>query len=72
MIEMIIIIIAFLIIVLLEMKNIISSKNKVKVAGIFSFFILISLILSLLLSINKRPLSPADLIEMIFNMLRVK
>lgn len=69
---MIIIIIAFLIIVLLEMKNIISSKNKVKVAGIFSFFILISLILSLLLSINKRPLSPADLIEMIFNMLRVK
>lgn len=69
---MIIIIIAFLIIVLLEMKNIISSKNKVKVAGIFSFFILISLILSLLLSINKRPLSPADLIEMIFNMLGVK
>ncbi len=69
---MIIIIIAFLIIVLLEMKNIISSKNKVKVAGIFSFFILISLILSLLLSMNKRPLSPADLIEMIFNMLGVK
>ncbi|SHI61599.1 hypothetical protein SAMN05444401_1155 [Clostridium amylolyticum] len=72
MIEMIIIIIAFLIIVLLEMKNIISSKNKLKVAGIFSFFILISLILSLLLSMNKRPLSPADLIEMIFNMLGVK
>lgn len=69
---MIIIIIAFLIIVLLEMKNIISSKNKVKVAGIFLFFILISLILSLLLSMNKRPLSPADLIEMIFNMLGVK
>lgn len=69
---MIIIIIAFLIIVLLEMKNIVSSKNKIKVAGIFSFFILISLILSLLLSINKRPLSPADLIEMIFNMLGVK
>ncbi|WP_073004491.1 hypothetical protein [Clostridium amylolyticum] len=69
---MIIIIIAFLIIVLLEMKNIISSKNKLKVAGIFSFFILISLILSLLLSMNKRPLSPADLIEMIFNMLGVK
>lgn len=69
---MIIIIIAFLIIILLEMKNIISSKNKIKVAGIFSFFILISLILSVLLSINKRPLSPADLIEMIFNMLGVK
>lgn len=69
---MIIIIIAFLIIVLLEMKNIVFSKNKVKVAGIFSFFILISLILSLLLSMNKRPLSPADLIEMIFNMLGVK
>lgn len=69
---MIIIILIFIIIVFLEIKNIKSSKSKIKTAVIFSIFILVSFIISILLSMNKRPLSPADFLEIIFNMLGVK
>jgi hypothetical protein len=62
---------AFIIIVLWDIRSLLKDKDRVKTMIIYFIFIGASLTVSLLLSIGKRPLSPAKIIEYILRTLGV-
>ncbi len=61
------VIIGILILVLLSLKELIASPSKGKVMGVYFVIIGISLILGVLISINKVPPSPYEVLINIFN-----
>ncbi|EPR08301.1 hypothetical protein [Ruminiclostridium papyrosolvens] len=61
------VIIGILILVLLNLKELITSPSKGKVMGVYFVIVGISLILGILLSIKKAPPSPYEIIMVIFN-----
>ena len=61
---MLVVIITFILIVLWDIRGLLKDKDRVKTMIIYFIFIGASLTVSILLSIGKRPVSPAKIIEL--------
>jgi len=68
---MLIILTVFIILVLYDLPRFIKRKEQAKVFVIYSCLMVASLIVSLLLAADKRPLSPAQWLESIFKIIGV-
>lgn len=63
--SMLVVIGAFILIVLWDIRSLLKDKDRVKTMIVYFIFIGAGLTVSILLSIGKRPVSPAKLIEYI-------